>query len=159
MVRRNPRICLVAACAVLAAASMATSCGQDRPASVVPRAPASGANLLLVTVDTLRADHLPAYGYARVRDTGDLQTSERGRPLRCCLHSGTVDLAVALVVVHGVAACQSRRPRQRRLPSRRQSHHARRNAQERGVHDCRIRVGIRPGFAVGTRSRFRSVSR
>ncbi len=65
VVLRNPRISLAAVCTVLSAC-MVTSCGHERPASVVVPAPASGANLVLVTVDTLRADHLPAYGYGMV---------------------------------------------------------------------------------------------
>jgi arylsulfatase A-like enzyme/Flp pilus assembly protein TadD len=48
---------------VIAAALLATACGRD--ASPRPgRFP--GAPVILITVDTLRADHLPAYGYRQV---------------------------------------------------------------------------------------------
>jgi arylsulfatase A-like enzyme/Tfp pilus assembly protein PilF len=48
---------------IIAAALLATACGRD--ASPGPgRFP--GAPVILITVDTLRADHLPAYGYRQV---------------------------------------------------------------------------------------------
>lgn len=45
---------------------MATSCERAQLPPTGPRAPAIGANVLLISVDTLRADRLPAYGYTAV---------------------------------------------------------------------------------------------
>ncbi|MCG8554300.1 MAG: sulfatase [Proteobacteria bacterium] len=75
---------LVVVCAVLGLAWQQGAGSESRrgastaapgapPPGVVPapppertlRAQASGPNILLITIDTLRADHLPAYGYAR----------------------------------------------------------------------------------------------
>jgi arylsulfatase A-like enzyme/Tfp pilus assembly protein PilF len=46
---------------VIAAALLATACGRDASPGRFPGAP-----VILISVDTLRADHLPAYGYRRV---------------------------------------------------------------------------------------------
>src|SRR5262245_5039395 len=58
----DPRRCRAGAGLALAAA-LAAACGAARPGSgkVFPGAP-----IVLVSIDTLRADHLPAYGYASV---------------------------------------------------------------------------------------------
>jgi arylsulfatase A-like enzyme/Flp pilus assembly protein TadD len=45
----------------LAAALLATACGRDASPRSFPGAP-----VILISVDTLRADHLPAYGYRQV---------------------------------------------------------------------------------------------
>lgn len=44
----------------------ACACGDSGTPPQVRSAPAAGANVLLISVDTLRADHLPAYGYPEV---------------------------------------------------------------------------------------------
>jgi len=46
---------------VIAAALLATACGRDASPGRFPGAP-----VILISVDTLRADHLPAYGYRQV---------------------------------------------------------------------------------------------
>jgi choline-sulfatase len=46
---------------VIAAALLATACGRDASPGRFPDAP-----VILISVDTLRADHLPAYGYRQV---------------------------------------------------------------------------------------------
>jgi choline-sulfatase len=46
---------------VIAAALLATACGRDASPGRF-----AGAPVILITVDTLRADHLPAYGYRQV---------------------------------------------------------------------------------------------
>src|SRR5262245_8805785 len=56
----SPRLAAVAAVAVLALAGVACRA----PASSPRAAPATGWNLLLVTLDTLRADRLGCYGRA-----------------------------------------------------------------------------------------------
>src|SRR5262245_59561853 len=72
---RWPRLCVALAVATLAALLVVTR-GSDAPplhpvGSAPPTAtpstppPTAPANLVLVTIDTLRADHLDAYGYAR----------------------------------------------------------------------------------------------
>ena len=57
---------LVAAAAALAA-TLAMACREERRAPAPRPAPSSGSNLnvLLITIDTLRADHLGVYGYGR----------------------------------------------------------------------------------------------
>lgn len=47
--------------AITAAALLATACGRDASPGRFPGAP-----VILISVDTLRADHLPAYGYRQV---------------------------------------------------------------------------------------------
>lgn len=47
--------------AMIAAALLATACGRDASPGRFPGAP-----VILISVDTLRADHLPAYGYRQV---------------------------------------------------------------------------------------------
>jgi arylsulfatase A-like enzyme len=58
-----------AATAIAAAALAALGCpgarGPEGPASRPSRASGSGRSVLLLTIDTLRSDHLGAYGYAR----------------------------------------------------------------------------------------------
>jgi predicted AlkP superfamily pyrophosphatase or phosphodiesterase len=46
---------------IIAAALLATACGRDASPGRFPGAP-----VILISVDTLRADHLPAYGYRQV---------------------------------------------------------------------------------------------
>jgi hypothetical protein len=54
---------VIAASALIAAGLLASACGRD--ASPGPgRFP--GAPVILISVDTLRADHLPAYGYRQI---------------------------------------------------------------------------------------------
>src|SRR5712671_7002778 len=55
---------VVGATAIAGAAGwMATRRGADRRSEAI----AAGANVLFITVDTVRADHVPAYGYAGVQ--------------------------------------------------------------------------------------------
>ena len=49
---------------MIAAALLATACGRDASPDAPGRFP--GAPVILISVDTLRADHLPAYGYRQV---------------------------------------------------------------------------------------------
>ena len=51
-----------------------------RTASGGARGAARPPNLLLVTIDTLRADHVGAYGYAAARDADPRPAGPRGRP-------------------------------------------------------------------------------
>jgi arylsulfatase A-like enzyme len=65
-VRRAPAA-LAAVLALLSAACPGAKRAEERPAASAPRPPAVGNRLsvLLITIDTLRADHLGAYGYRR----------------------------------------------------------------------------------------------
>ena len=47
--------------AIVGAAMVGCACGRSAPQTAAPRA----RNLLLITIDTLRADHVGAYGYQR----------------------------------------------------------------------------------------------
>ena len=59
--RRLPMLVLTALCALFAQA-----CGEEEPVIEAPRPRLPGpSNILLITIDTLRADHLSAYGYVR----------------------------------------------------------------------------------------------
>jgi hypothetical protein len=58
---------------LLAFALIAVACGRRPDAARVPM----GTPVVLISVDTLRADHLPAYGYAGVA-TPALDRSARG---------------------------------------------------------------------------------
>ena len=52
---------------VIAAALLATACGRDAsPGREASPGRFAGAPVILISVDTLRADHLPAYGYRQV---------------------------------------------------------------------------------------------
>jgi len=56
-----PRVTRAVALVLLALGAAATACGRDAPpraALLFPRAP-----IVLISIDTLRADHLAAYGY------------------------------------------------------------------------------------------------
>ncbi|HVG10790.1 MAG TPA: sulfatase-like hydrolase/transferase [Thermoanaerobaculia bacterium] len=54
--------------AIIAAALLATACGRDDASPGRDSSPGrfAGAPVILISVDTLRADHLPAYGYRQV---------------------------------------------------------------------------------------------
>ncbi|MCG8555898.1 MAG: sulfatase-like hydrolase/transferase [Proteobacteria bacterium] len=57
---------LGAACMLLLAMpALGAQGGAAEPVATRPRAPKAAGNLLFLVVDTLRADHLPAYGYRR----------------------------------------------------------------------------------------------
>ena len=64
-----------------------------RPAA----APRRGPNVLLVTIDTLRADHVGAYGYGAARDAVARRPGPRGRALGDAVVAGAADAALARV--------------------------------------------------------------
>lgn len=49
----------------LTALALLSGCNRNDPEAPEPAPPAARPNILLITVDTLRADHLSSYGYAR----------------------------------------------------------------------------------------------
>src|SRR6476661_4124174 len=55
------RVLLVLAAAAVAASSIVTSCGRSSVGS-----PSKTTPVILISIDTLRSDHLPAYGYTGV---------------------------------------------------------------------------------------------
>lgn len=59
--KRAPAFALGASIALGVALLLAGGCGRERSASSYPAAP-----IVLISIDTLRSDHLPAYGYAGV---------------------------------------------------------------------------------------------
>lgn len=63
----RPLGALVATTLVLSALLLAWRGGWLRPQAKTAAGTYAGANLLLITIDTLRADHLPTYGYTGVK--------------------------------------------------------------------------------------------
>ncbi len=55
----------------------------------------SNGPVILISIDTLRADHLPAYGYTKVRDAGHRRARRRRRRLRARLLAFAADAALA----------------------------------------------------------------
>ena len=76
-------------------------------------------NLLLVTLDTTRADRLGAYGFKADRDAESRSHRPRRRAVRARRRAGAADAAGALVALHRQAPAGARRSRQRRLLPRR----------------------------------------
>jgi arylsulfatase A-like enzyme/cytochrome c-type biogenesis protein CcmH/NrfG len=62
---RNPSVRRLAVSAALLALAAAFACGRGEPATADLRFP--NAPVVLISVDTLRSDRLPMYGYAKVR--------------------------------------------------------------------------------------------
>ena len=57
---------ILLALATFTATALLSSCTQDRDRSVrTEHALCAGCNVVLISFDTVRADHLPVYGYAR----------------------------------------------------------------------------------------------
>ncbi len=94
-------------------------------------------NLVIVTLDTTRADRIGAYGSARRRDAGVRSARARGRAVRAGGVGRAADAAGALQHLHRQVPARARRPRQRRLLPRPGTAHARRSAQGARLPDRR----------------------
>ena len=82
--------------------------------------PYPDAPVILISIDTLRADHLRAYGYSKVRDPGHRRPAARLDPVRERLQPLSPDPPLTPVDADGPAAGRARREGQPRLPLRRQ---------------------------------------
>ena len=93
--------------------------------------PASGPNVLLVTIDTLRADHVGCYGHARALDPGARRPGRPRRPLRDRRRPRPAHGALPRLDPHRADAPRPRLPRQRRLraPGRRSGRRPRTSGQ------------------------------
>ena len=60
--RRNPPRTTIPLALGLACSTLAAACGQSEPE---PQGLVGGSNVVVVVIDTLRADHLATYGYSR----------------------------------------------------------------------------------------------
>ena len=96
---------MLAALAYLAWASRA------RP---LPRDP--GLSVLLVTIDTLRADALGAYGNARARTPWIDRLAREGVRFEAAHAHNVVTLPSHVNILTGLLPARARRPRQQRLP-------------------------------------------
>ena len=84
-----------------------------------PLAAADRPSIVLISIDTLRSDRLPAYGY-RAGSTPAIDALTRDvDPLRARLRARAADPALAPVDALRTAAGRARRARQHRLPLRR----------------------------------------
>ena len=100
--------------------------------------------MILVSVDTLRADHLPAYGYRDV-DTPALDALPEGLGrVRQRLLSGSPDAAGAHVSLHRPASVPARGAGQHRLPALARDDHARELPQAARLFDRGRRLRFRP---------------
>ena len=113
-------------------------------------APVSGP-IIVISIDTLRADHLPAYGYTKVQHAGHRRARGRRRRLRARLLARAADAAGARVDPVGPAAVRDRRARQRRLHGQGRRAAAAADAARPRLHDRRRRLGLRA--AQGNRHR------
>ena len=114
-----------------------------------------GLNLLVITLDTTRADRIGAYGYnasrRRPRPPG-----ARGCPVRPDHGGGAADAAGALQHLHGALPAGARRARQRRLLPLAQADDA-----GHGAEGARSRTGavvgcVRPRREMGTQPGLRA---
>ena len=113
-------------------------------------APVSGP-IIVISIDTLRADHLPAYGYTQGQDAGDRRARRRRRRLRAGVLARAADAAGARVAAVGTAAVRDRRARQRRLRRQARRAAAAADAARSRLHHRRRRLGVRA--AQGNRHR------
>ena len=107
--------------------------------------------IIVISIDTLRADHLPAYGYAQGEDAGDRRARGRRRRVRARLFARAADAAGARGAAVRAAAVRDRRARQRRLRGEAGRAAAAADAARARLRDRRRRVGVRA--AEGNRHR------
>ena len=98
--------------AVAVAALVAASLGRERLAersglASLPPAPADAPNVLLIVLDTVRADHLSLYGYERADEPESGPPGAPGRPLRAGAVDGALDAPVARQHVHRPLAARA----------------------------------------------------
>ena len=103
-----------------------------------------GAPVVLISIDTLRADHLPAYGYAGVRRRHLDRLRQDAVLFEQRVHPRPPDPARARLDAHRPPALRARRARQRGLPLRRDVDIRRSRASEgAGLRHGRRRLRLR----------------
>ena len=136
-------------CVALGVGLGAVACRSTDTRSVPTPAAALGrANVLLVTIDTLRADHVGAYGGRLRRDAHAGPARRRGAPRRDRLRARPGDAAVPHGAHDGRVSLRERRARQRLVSIRWRDAHTGEHAEGRGLSHGRVRVGVRARRAV-----------
>ncbi len=72
-----------------------------RPAATTGEAPAAGYNVILISVDSLRADHMSAYGYERDTSPAVAEMAERGVLFRHCTSTTSWTLPAHMSMLTG----------------------------------------------------------
>ncbi len=81
-----------------------------------PRAPSAGRrSVILISIDTLRADRLPAYGYTKVRTPNLDAFAAQAVVFERAYSHAPQTLPAHASILSGAAAVRARRPRQHRL--------------------------------------------
>ena len=136
-----------------------SSCWRLAAAASLPPGPAPVAkehpNVLLVTIDTLRADHLGSYGAANARDAESGRPCEARRSVLDRLVTCPADGAVPRVDSHGPHAARTWVPQQWGLRPGAHTPHGGRGFQAGGLPHGSLRVGVpaRPSLRVQSRLR------
>ena len=90
------------------AVATAGATGRKRRAlASLPPAPPGAPNVLLIVLDTVRADHLSLYGYGRDTTPNLVPLAARGVPVRARPRDGPLDAAVARQPVHRPLAARA----------------------------------------------------
>ena len=123
-------------------------------------------NVLVVTLDTLRADHVGSYGYGAAKTPNLDALAARGARFASATTTTPLTLSAHSSPVHRHLPPASRRARQHRVLRRGLADDARRGAQGEGLPHRRLRRRLRPRCPLGNRSgirpllrRFRSLRR
>ena len=141
----------------LAALALCAACSRT-PAPVA--APAIATNVLIVTIDTLRADRIGVYGAANVETPNIDRLAREGAWAPQATGARSAHAPLARVALHGSLPRRARHPRQRVADTRRQRPNylllgralPAQRIRDRGVHRVR-----RAGPPVRTRARIRCV--
>jgi choline-sulfatase len=124
-----------------------------------PRFAPASLNVVLVTLDTVRADRLPAYGYDRHRHADARRHRARRRALHRRGGDGAVHAAGAQLDPHRPLSAAPRRARERRLRARRRRADGGRAIARRRLRHGRLRLRLRARRALGDRARLRHLRR
>ena len=111
---------------------------------------AAGLNLLVITLDTTRADRVGAYGFKNVETPAIDRLAREGVVFEHTMAVGTADAAGARQHLHRPLPSRARGARQRGVLPVAQAADARRRAQDERCPHRRRRRRVRPGRQVGT---------
>ena len=135
----------------------AAGCRRARPDSGVTRP--DRPNVLLVTIDTLRADHVGCYGYQRGVHTDDRCAGRARRPLRDGGGSCAADRTIARVDPHRPDAARPWLSEQQRIHPGAHVKTAAEDFRKAGYRTGGLRVRLSARSPVRIRSRIRDVRR
>ena len=116
-------------------------------------------NVLVITLDTLRADRLGSYGYKDCGNAGARRVGRPWRPLRGGDHDDAADPVGPHQPLHRHLADGPRRARQHRLLRRRSRADAGRDAESARLSHRRLRRRLRPRPSLGHRPGLRHLLR